>query len=223
MAHARSSELKLIWQELICLHEHRIALRGVSDEKQAIEEQQKGGEGDAVSLAGFAFIGAENLKLCQHPLVGNSPSAAYTLFLCSEDAMNEQPTDKAILLQRFHAGIRAHVEQCVTWFGCKAFLLVNRGEEALLPYEVGERYPLGKCGRSSFAANQVKAIIRLIGANLDAEMAYNTIIAGIKNFCRTKRLEKIKILNTSQLFTHHPSETKKEKVVQKCRCRCVIM
>jgi len=232
----------LTWQELIYLHDNKLSLRSVDDEKQAAQEKDNGGRGDAVSLATFAFPGAEGLEIRervkslyglqedQEGLYSKSLLLNAYYFLRSEEIMRDYPQDKELLQQRLLDGIETHVMIAMRCFGSRAFLLIDRGFNAETPYDF-ERYPLGKCGTASFKAHQVKAMITADRqAPWNEQSAYRAILMTIKKLCHAyqpdyqsaRALPALSLLKSRS--SAHPGLTPEDKGLPKKRCSsCIIL
>lgn len=209
---SRARSIELTWQEMICLYEQRIGLRGVRGEMHALSEQKNGGFGDAVSLGAFGYPGAKNLKLSDNFLSQGNIIGTCRNLLIDEDLLDKQyPDDKAVLLERFHQGIRKHINSCINGIFCaRSFILVQMAGTDF-PYDV-DTYMLGKCRSQKFLAEQVKAAINPPPDDSlwDTDTAYNAVVIGIKAFCnKVKLLEKQPISFHPSGFFTKPEETPK--------------
>jgi hypothetical protein len=98
-----------------------------------------------------------------------------------------------------------------------AFALLIRGNDARIPYDFGETYPLGKCGKNKFTSAQIMGLINTQNhQNDDREHAvYNTLM-DLKALCQALKLKKIEELLEAnpqwsvlinELITHYQNHT----------------
>lgn len=98
-----------------------------------------------------------------------------------------------------------------------AFALLMRGNDARTPYDFGETYPLGKCGKNNFTSAQIMGFINTQNyQNDDREHAvYNTMM-DLKALCQALKLKKIEELLEAnpqwsvlinELQTHYQNNT----------------
>jgi hypothetical protein len=101
-------------------------------------------------------------------------------------------SDKNKLIHNLLDGIRNHVTIATNCFNSRAFLFIDRGNEALQPYDFSS-YPLGKCGTAKFTQSDVKKFIGVMAPfKWDKDIAYNNIIIAIKDLYFQNNLQKAK-------------------------------
>jgi hypothetical protein len=185
------SKTTLIWDDLLFLYKRNFCLRAVDNEQAAYREKDVGGRGDAVSLSTFAYPGARceskifNYLQERNYLSQGGIESCYSMVctwlahdLFKSDEFSEERSE---LITRMHDGITLLVTQAFEYSQKPGFLLL-RFNDYIFPYEIGDRYPLGKMGKRNFTEDTVQAVIvKEDGNSWDENSAVNAIISQITN------------------------------------------
>lgn len=186
---ASSRKTPLIWDDLLYLYQHNFCLRAVENKEAAYREDDVGGRGDAISLSTFAYPGAPCESKIFHYLqkrnylpqgdIESSYSMVCTWLAHDLFKSEEFSKERDELITRMHEGITLLVTQAFEYSQKPGFLLL-RFDDNMFPYEIGDRYPLGKIGKRNFTGNAVRSIIVERNGHWDVDSAIDAIVSGIR-------------------------------------------